>query len=234
MAGEQSQEKPPKAGRLYIVGLPIGNLDDVTVRAIRLLRRMDIIASKDPRHTQTLLLHHGIRALVTTYDRRNAQEKARILLQRLRAGSRVALVSDCGTPGLYDAGALLVAHAHRAGIPVVSVPGPSALTAALSIAGMPGDVLCFHGRFPTSPTAGMRLLAAVKARRSTSIFFVSAEQLRHVLTLVERYLGNRTVLVAANLTKRTERIVRGKVRTLLTRHTLYYPAADVTVVVDRQ
>jgi 16S rRNA (cytidine1402-2'-O)-methyltransferase len=178
------------------------------------------------------LRHHRLRALITTYDRRTAQEKMPILLHRLRAGSRVALVSDCGTPGLYDPGALLVAHAHRAGIPVVAVPGPSALAAALSIAGMPGDALCFHGRFPVTVAAGVRLLAPLRARHYTSIFFLAPERLRQALTLIERCLGNRTVLVAVNLTRPTESIVRGKVRGLLASHHLRYPGADLTLVVD--
>lgn len=233
MAAEESQEKPPP-GTLYVVGLPIGNPEDVTLRALRLLRQVDIVASKNPQHTQTFLRRHRIRALVTTYDRGTAQDKIPILLHRLRSGSRVALVSECGVPCLYDPGSLLVAHAHRAGFPVITVPGPSALTAALAIAGMSGDALYFHGRFPASEAGGKRLLAAIKARRCTSIFFVLPKRLRQVLTLIERCLGNNQTLIAVDLTKSTEHIVRGRIKTLLGRHALRYADAEVTLVVARR
>jgi 16S rRNA (cytidine1402-2'-O)-methyltransferase len=218
-------------GALYVVGLPIGNPDDVTLRALRVLRTVDIVAAKDPRHTQRFLRRHRIVALLTTYDRRNAREKVPILLHRLRSGSTVALVSDCGTPGLYDSGSLLVTHAHRASIPVVSVPGPSALTATLAIAGMPGKVLSFYGRFPTSEVRATRLLAELKVRRCTSIFFVGPEQLRRVLCLIERCLGNRQVVIAANLTHPTERIFRGKLTKVLQNYPLRFPGTGVTLVV---
>ena len=230
MAGERSQEKPSQ-GVLYVVALPIGNLDDVTLRALRVLRQVHVVASKSPRHMQTFLRRHRIRALLTTYDRRNAQEKAPILLHRLRSGSTVALVSDCGTPGLYDAGSLLVAQAHRAGIPIVSIPGPSALTASLAIAGMSGNRLSFHGRFPVSETSGTRLLTELKGLRCTNIFFVPPERLRTILTLIERCLGNRNIVVAVNLTQPDERLLRGRITTVLRKGPLYFPGADVTVLV---
>jgi 16S rRNA (cytidine1402-2'-O)-methyltransferase len=230
VAGERSQEKLP-GGRLYVVALPIGNPDDVTLRALRVLRQAHVVASKEPRHTQTFLRYHRIRALLTTYDRHTAREKVPILLHRLKSGNRVALVSDCGSPGLYDPGSLLVAEASRTGIPIVSVPGPSALTASLAIAGMPGDALSFHGRFPVSETRGTRLLTDLKARRCTTIFFVPPERLRRVLALMERCLGNRNVLIAVNLTQPAERIVRGRVTTVLRHHSLHFPGGDVTVVV---
>ena len=230
MAGERSQEKP-SGGVLYVVGLPIGNPDDVTLRALRVLREADIVASKDPRQTQTFLRRHRIRALLTTYDRRNAREKIPILLHRLKTGSTVALVSDCGTPGLYDPGSLLIAQAHSIGVSVVSIPGPSALTAALAIAGISGNALSFHGRFPASDARGTRLLTELKAWRCTSILFVLPDRLRRVLSLIERCLGNRHVVIAVNLTRPTERILRGKVETVLRDYPLDFPDTDVTVVV---
>jgi 16S rRNA (cytidine1402-2'-O)-methyltransferase len=233
VAGEQSQEKV-SGGVLYIVGLPIGDPDDVTLRALRVLRQVDVVASKDPRHTQTFLRRHRIRARLTTYDRRNAQEKVPILLHHLKSGGRVALVSDCGSPGLYDPGSLLVAQAHRTGIPIVSVPGPSALTASLAVAGMPGNTLYFHGRFPVSETRAARLLAELKMRRCTNIFFVPAERLRKVLALMERCLGNRKVVIAINLTQPDECLLRGRITTVLRNDPLRFPGADVTVLVAGQ
>ncbi|HJR77842.1 MAG TPA: SAM-dependent methyltransferase [Nitrospiraceae bacterium] len=230
MAGERSQEKH-SVGALYVVGLPIGNPDDVTLRALRVLRTVDIVASKDPHHTLRFLSRHRIGALLTTYDRRNAREKTPILLHRLRSGSKVALISDCGTPGLYDPGSLLVAHAHRAAIRVVSVPGPSALAATLAIAGMPGDVFSFYGRFPASEARAMSLLTELKVRRCTSIFFVRPEQLRRILRLIEQGLGNKQVCLAVNLTHPGEQILRGKLTRLLRNYPLRFPGAGVTVVV---
>ena len=230
MVKEQSQEKQT-SGMLYVVGFPIGNPDDITLRAVRVLREVDIVASKEPRHTQRFLRHHRIPALLTSYDRRNARDKTPVLLHRLRSGHKVALVSDCGTPYLYDPGWLLVAHASRTGIPIITVPGPSALTAAVAIAGMPADALYFHGRFPASEAGGTRLLSAIEARRCTMVFFVRPERLRQVLHLIERCLGNRKVLIAVNLTQSTERIVRGKVSTLIRKHSLRFAAANITLVV---
>jgi 16S rRNA (cytidine1402-2'-O)-methyltransferase len=230
VAAERSQEKH-SVGALYVVGLPIGNPDDVTLRALRVLRTVEIVAAKDPHHTQGFLRRHRIGAILTTYDRRNAREKTAILLHRLRSGSRVALISDCGTPGLYDPGSLLITHAHRAGIRIVSVPGPSALTAAFAITGMPGDVISFYGRFPASQARATRLLTELNARRCTSIFFVRPEQLRRVLCLIEQYLGNRQVVVAANLTHPTEQILRGRLTSVLRDYPLRFPGAGVTLVV---
>jgi 16S rRNA (cytidine1402-2'-O)-methyltransferase len=230
VAEERSQEKL-SPGKLYIVGLPIGNPEDITLRALRLLRQADVVATKEPQQTQALLHHYQIRALITTYDRRSAQEKIPVLMHYLRTGRTVVLVSNGGTPCLYDPGARLVAHAYRAGVSVVSVPGPSALTASLAIAGMSGDTLYFGGRFPTAEAAGTRLLGSIKAQGCTSIFFVLPEKLRMTLALIEQHLGNRKALIAVDLTKSTESILRGKIKTLLGKHALRYPNAEVTLVI---
>jgi 16S rRNA (cytidine1402-2'-O)-methyltransferase len=169
--------------------------------------------------------------LITTYDRRNAPSKIPILMHYLRTGSTVMLVSNAGTPCLYDPGFRLVAHAHRAGIPIVSVPGPSALTAALAIAGMSGDALCFHGHFPASETGGKRLLRFIKTHGGTSMFFVWPQRLRKILILAEKVLGNRETTIAVDLTKTTERVLRGKIRNLLGKYPLDYPDTDITLVI---
>ncbi len=230
MAGERSQGKL-SPGTLYIVGLPIGNPEDITLRALRLLRQADVVATKEPQQTQAHLRRHRIRTLITTYDRRNAPSKIPILMHYLRTGSTVMLVSNAGTPCLYDPGFRLVAHAHRAGIPIVSVPGPSALTAALAIAGMSGDALCFHGHFPASETGGKRLLRSIKTHGGTSMFFVWPQRLRKILILAEKVLGNRETTIAVDLTKTTERVLRGKIRNLLGKYPLDYPDTDITLVI---
>src|SRR5512139_43653 len=136
-ASRTSISPPNRKGTLYVVAVPIGHPDDVTVRALRILGKVDIIASEDPHLTQQLLMHHGIQATVTSYGPRNLKEKAAVLLYRLQRGIDVALVSDRGSPLVADPGHLLVAAAHSRGIPVVPVPGPSAIIAALTAAGFP-------------------------------------------------------------------------------------------------
>jgi 16S rRNA (cytidine1402-2'-O)-methyltransferase len=221
--------RPP--GRLYVVGLPIGHPEDITLRALRVFREADIVAAKDARQMQTLLRRYRIQAIITTYDRRNAPDKIPVLLHRLLTGSSVALVSDRGTPCIYDPGAQLLAQAHRAGIHVEAIPGPSALTAALSVAGMSGDVVFFRGRLPKSEERCLQLLQALKGRRCTHVFFVDPRRVRHSLTCIRTVFGSTETMVAVDLTKPTQQILRGKVGTLLEGYSLLYRNADVTVVV---
>lgn len=218
-------------GTLFVIGLPIGHRDDISLRAVRLLRGVDIIAAKDPQTLQPLLRHHRISAVLTTYSRETALEKTPILLDRLRRGRTIALVSNRGTPSIYDPGSRLVAQARRAGIKIVSVPGPSALTSTIAIAGMPADTLYFRGRFPTSKMTIDRLLSTMRTERCSSIFFVPADRLRRILALVCESLGNRKAVVAVDLTKPTERVFYGTIRTLLAKWDPVPLNADVTLVI---
>lgn len=222
------------AGSLFVIGLPIGHQDDISLRAIRLLQQADIIAAKDPQSLESLLRLHRISGVLTTYSRETALEKVPILLDQLKGGRTIALVSDRGTPSIYDPGSRLVAQARRAGITIVSVPGPSALTSTIAIAGMPADTLYFRGRFPTSKRPIDRLLTTLRTERCTSVFFVPADRLHKILALVSQNLGNRQAMVAIDLTKPTERVVYGTISTLLTKRDPVPLGADVTLVIAGQ
>lgn len=203
---------PHRSGTLYVVAVPIGHPDDVTVRAIQTLGKVDLIASEDPKVTQQLLMHHGIQATVTSYGPRNPQEKAAVLLQRLQQGSHIALVSDCGSPLVSDPGHLLVAAAHTHGIPVVPVPGPSAIIAALTAAGFPSDSFYFLGHLPRAVSRTTRLLSDSLRRKGPLVAFCTETVVAHVLKSLVDIAPQRFVAVAYDLTKPNEQIIRGTAR----------------------
>lgn len=218
-------------GSLYIVSLPIGNIEDISVRALRILRQVDLVATKDTRRTQRFLRHYRIRTTLTTYDRGCAPGKTLILLDRLRHGESLALVSDGGTPCIYDPGSKLIAAALRAGVPLIAVPGASALVTAVAVSGMSGNALQFRGRLPAKPQPFIRLLRNLKDSRCTNVFFVSPSRLRVSLSRMQTVLGNRRIVVAVDLTKATQQILGGTINHMLRKHPLHFPDADVTLVV---
>lgn len=219
---ERSQEKHARSshvtGTLFIVGVPIGHPDDVTIRALDTFRKVDLIATKSPHATRALLTHHGIDAAITTYDRDNAVEKAPILLDRLKQGAAVAIVSDCGMPVVYDPGRLLITAAAQAGIPIEAVPGPSAVVTAAAVAGLDGNAFVFEGRLVGGAGRTMQRLRALQSESRTMIFFPPAPSLRRILTLISNLLGNRRIVMAINLTHKTQRLVKGRVREVLAGH----------------
>src|SRR6184192_576100 len=196
-------------GVLYVVATPIGNLEDLTLRALRVLREVDLIAAEDTRHTRLLLSRHGISGPVTSYY--DAVERARApgIVEKLKAGARVALVSDAGTPGIADPGYHLVRGALAAGVPVVPVPGPSALTALVSVAGFPAERFVFEGFLPSRPGPRAGRLAALAHEPRALVFFEAARRLAPFLAAAEAALGDREAAVARELTKRHEEILRG-------------------------
>jgi 16S rRNA (cytidine1402-2'-O)-methyltransferase len=235
MRREQSQGKYVGSnglpGTLFIVGVPIGHPDDLTIRGLATLRRVSLIATKNPPATQALLAHHDVHATLTTYDRVNAAEKAPILLAKLKLGMHLALVSDSGMPSVYDPGRLLINAATAAQIPVEVIPGASALVAAVAVAGMDGNAFVFEGRCSGSVQRLARRLADLKTESRTLIFFPPVQALRQILTLLSRIVGNRRVVVAADLTHNTQQIVRGRALEILGT----YPFRDglqVTLVVE--
>ncbi len=192
-----------------MVAVPIGHPDDVTLRALRILGMVDLIASEDPKVTQQLLMHHGIQATVTSYGPRNLQEKAAVLLQRLQQGIDVALVSDCGSPLVADPGHFLVAAAHTHGIPVVPVPGPSAIIAALSAAGFSCDSFCFLGHLPSAPSRITPYLIDSLKREGPTVAFCTGTEVARILRTLGGISPRRSVAVAYDLTKPNEHIIRG-------------------------
>lgn len=201
-----------KAGALYLVATPIGNLDDITLRAVNVLRDVDLIAAEDTRRTKTLLLRHKIETPLTSYHEHNEKAKAPQLVRRLREGGSVAVVSDAGTPGVSDPAYRLVKLAVAEGIETVPVPGASSVLAALTVSGLPTDRFVFEGFLPWKRGARQTRLRALSAEPRTVVFFESPQRVVRLLTELDEVWGERSVAVARELTKRFEEILRGTLR----------------------
>ncbi len=201
-------------GVLYVVATPIGNLEDVTLRALRVLREVDLIAAEDTRRTRVLLARHGIQKPLTSYHDAVERERAPRIVERLRAGASVALVSDAGTPGIADPGYHLVRGALEAGIPVVPIPGPSAVAALISVAGLPADRFVFEGFLPTRPGPRAERLRALATEPRALIFYEAARRLPAFLTATQAAFGDREAVIARELTKLHEELLRGQLSTL--------------------
>jgi len=196
-------------GRLYVVATPIGNLDDITYRAVRVLREAGVIACEDTRRTRKLLDHYGIQKPTVSYHEHNEAERAAELAARLGAGEAIALVSDAGVPLVSDPGYRLVRAAIEMGIPVEPVPGPSAALAALSASGLPTDAFHFGGFLPAKPGQRLHALQKLCEEQATLIFFEAPHRILEALEAVEQALGPRPVVVARELTKVHEEFLRG-------------------------
>jgi 16S rRNA (cytidine1402-2'-O)-methyltransferase len=197
-------------GTLYLIATPIGNLEDITLRALRLLRQVDLIAAEDTRHTGRLLAHYEIEAHQTSYHDHNKMARLDTILEALETGD-VALVSDAGTPGLSDPGYKLIQAALAHGFSVVPVPGPSALTAALVASGLPTDTFTYLGFLPRRPTDRLRVLTELVHQPRTLVAFETSHRLAAALEDIETVLGDRQITVARELTKLHEEIWRGPV-----------------------
>lgn len=204
-------------GVLYVVATPIGNLEDITLRALRMLKEVDLIAAEDTRHTKKLLAHYGISTPLTSYYDHIETDKAPALIAQLQAGKTIALVSDAGTPGIADPGYRLVKGASEAGILVVPIPGPSTVTALLSVGGLPTDRFAFEGFLPAKPGQRRKALLRVKPEERTLIFFESPHRLFDTLTDIEEIFGDRPITMGRELTKMFEEIPRGTVSELRAR-----------------
>lgn len=189
---------------------PIGNLEDITLRALRVLKEVTLIAAEDTRHSRRLLTHFGISVPLVSCHEHNEKERCGQLLQRLQAGESIALISDAGTPAISDPGRFLVARCHEAGIAVRTVPGPSAVTAALSIAGLTTERFAFEGFLPSRKKAREQLLRDLAQEPRTLVFYEAPHRLLATLEAVVRLLGEqREVAVARELTKLHEEFFRG-------------------------
>ena len=197
------------AGLLYLVATPIGNLEDITYRAVRVLREADLIACEDTRHTRTLLDHYDIRTPTISYHEHNEVERAGELAERLRAGAAIALVSDAGMPLVSDPGYRLVRAAIESGVPVQPVPGPSAALAALAASGLPTETFRFCGFLPSKPGQRAKALEALAEEHATLIFYEAPHRILEALEAIEKALGPRPVVVARELTKIHEEFLRG-------------------------
>ena len=200
---------------LYIVATPIGNLEDMTFRAVRILKEVDLIAAEDTRHSRRLLTHFGISGHLTSYFDHNKGFKGEYLLARLREGASVALISDAGTPCISDPGYQLVRDALAAGIPVIPIPGASATTTALSASGLPTDSFTFAGFLPNRQGKRRERLAELKGEGRVVLFYEAPHRLRAALADLREVCGDRQIVVARELTKLHEEFVRGSVTEVL-------------------
>ena len=197
-------------GILYIVPTPIGNLEDITLRALRVLKEVELIAAEDTRHTRNLLAHFGIKTALTSYHEHNERDKARSLVGRLKSGASIALVSDAGTPAISDPGYRIVVDAIQAGLQVIPLPGASALTTALSASGLPTDRFLFEGFLPAKPQERKVKLQALRSETATLVFYEAPHRLTDSLADMLKIFGDREIAMARELTKVHEEFRRGK------------------------
>lgn len=210
------------AGTLYVVSTPIGNLEDITLRALRILKEVDCIAAEDTRHSRTLLAHYGIATPLTSYHDHVERQRAPRLVERLKAGEDIALISDAGTPAISDPGYRLVRAAIDAGLRVVPIPGASVVMASLSAAGVPTDRFAFEGFVPAKAGARRAFFEGLRDEERTIVCFEAGRRLAASLRDLADVMGDRLVVVARELTKLYEDFVRGAAGELAAR------AADLT------
>lgn len=204
-----AENTEPSGGSLYVVATPIGNPEDMTLRAIRVLGAVSLIAAEDTRETGKLLAYHGISNHLISYHEFNERERSAALVEKLRAGASIALVSDAGTPMVSDPGFRLVQEAVDAGIPVVPVPGPSAAMAALSVSGLPTDAFVFVG-FPSRKSGKRtRQLTALAAESRTLIFYESPKRILALMQALQDIMGDRQAMLSREMTKPYEEFIRG-------------------------
>src|ERR1044071_376006 len=221
-------------GTLYLVATPIGNLEDVTRRALRVLGEADVVACEDTRRTRTLLEHFAIRARTLSYHEHNERERAEELARLIEEGRTVALVSDAGTPGVNDPGYRLVRACVERDLTVVPVPGPTAFVAALTASGLPTDEFYFGGFLPARSHARREKLASAKSLRATLRFYETPHRLAHALADALEVLGEREAAVARELTKLHEEFARGRLSELAARFTPEGAArGEMVLVIDR-
>jgi 16S rRNA (cytidine1402-2'-O)-methyltransferase len=217
-------------GTLYVVGTPIGNLEDITLRALRVLSEVDLIAAEDTRVTRVLLDHHGIHTPLVPFHEYSRTAAVQRLLSRLEHGD-VALVSDAGTPGISDPGYRLVRGALDAGVAVVPIPGPSAVISALVVSGLPTHSATFIGFLPRKSGQRRRLFEAQRERGETLIAFESPQRLLSALADLAAVLPDRQTAVARELTKKFEQVVRGTASAVLAAVRAAPPRGEITLLV---
>jgi 16S rRNA (cytidine1402-2'-O)-methyltransferase len=219
------------AGVLYVVATPIGNLEDISLRALRILKEVDLIAAEDTRHTKHLLGHYDIHTPLISYHEHNERTQAAKLVERLRRGENIALVSDAGTPAISDPGYRLVVEAVGAGVSVVPLPGPSAVASVLSASGLPTDRFVFEGFLPAKGRERERRLELLRDERRTLVFYEAPHRLRDALSDMLRILGNREIVVAREVSKLHEEYLRGTVQEAIGKIGAREIKGEITVVV---
>lgn len=225
---------PASPAMLYVVATPIGNLEDITLRALRVLKEADLIACEDTRHTRKLLEHYGITTPTISYHEHNEAERAVELVEKLKAGTRIALVSDAGMPGVSDPGYRVIALATRHEISVVPVPGASAVVAALAASGLPTDSFRFAGFLPARPGQRRKALEQIRDSGSTEVFYEAPHRLVECMEDIVEVLGpRRSVVVAREITKLHEEFLRGTAAEVLAAVKGHTVRGEMTVLIGK-
>jgi 16S rRNA (cytidine1402-2'-O)-methyltransferase len=219
-------------GILYVVSTPIGNLEDITLRALRVLKEVDLIAAEDTRRTRQLLTHFEIHKPLVSYHEHNRKAREEVLLKKLQEGKKIALVTDAGTPGISDPGEQLVHRAVLEKILLVPIPGPAAFVAALSVSGLPTHHLLFSGFLPAKGAARRKFLLSLKDRGETLVFYESPRRLGSFLAEAAAIFGERQTMVAREITKVHEQIYRGTLSEVLAQIGDVAPRGEVTVAIE--
>ncbi|MCS7190567.1 MAG: 16S rRNA (cytidine(1402)-2'-O)-methyltransferase [Fimbriimonadales bacterium] len=220
------------AGTLYVVATPIGNLQDITLRALETLRSVDLIAAEDTRHTKKLLQHYGIQTPLISFHQHSGAGRVEQIIRRLQAGESVALVTDAGTPGISDPGGALVAAAHKAGIRVVPIPGASAVTAILSVAGLPAHRFRFEGFPPRKEGARRKFFEQLRGEDAPVVLYESPHRLLKTLQAAYDALGDCWVVVGRELTKQFEEVFCGRLSEALARWQATPPRGEFVIVLQ--
>lgn len=216
---------------LYLVSTPIGNLEDITLRAVRVLKEVSLIACEDTRHTGRLLSHFGISRPTISYHEHNEQARAEELVQRLLGGESIAIVSDAGTPGISDPAYRIVTAAIDRGITVIPVPGAVALIAGLTASGLPTDSFLFAGFLPHKKMARRAKLEELKAQRATLVCYEAPHRIRESLADALEIFGDRQAALARELTKLHEQFIRGKLSELAAHFDAHSPRGEMVLVI---
>lgn len=216
---------------LYVVSTPIGNLEDITLRALRILKQVDIIACEDTRTTQKLLSHYNIHKKLISYHAYSPGNRIRIIIESLEKGNNVAIVSDSGTPGISDPGYPLITEARGRNIPICSIPGPSALTAACSISGFPVDRFVFLGFLPRKKGRISRLLVQAAQLQQTMVFFESPYRVSKTVKLIGELFGSNSELaIVREITKKFEEVIKGRVGDIVDRLAQHNLKGEIVVL----
>ena len=217
---------------LYVIATPIGNLGDITLRALEALKSADLVAAEDTRHSGMLLKHFEISKPLISYHAHNEAMRTAQLIERLAAGEKIALITDAGTPGLSDPGARLIRECIKRDLPLTVIPGPSAITTALVGSGFPTDRFFFGGFLPVKSGQREREMRTAAARAETSIFFESPYRLTKTLAVCLEVMPDRQICVARELTKKFEEFRRGPAADLLAHYEAHPPKGEIVLVVS--
>lgn len=221
-----------KTGTLYLVATPIGNLEDITLRALRVLREADLIAAEDTRQTLKLLNHFEIKNTLVSYYEHNKIEKGNDLIRQLLEGRNIALVSDAGSPGISDPGEDLVRLAVDNGVPVTMVPGPAAVITGVVLSGLPSGRFAFEGFLPMNKRVRLERLESIKNDTRTLVFYEAPHKLIHTLRDLRASLGNRRIAVARELTKRFEEVARCTLDEAIEKYDKETPKGEFVLVLE--